>query len=856
MGVWEIAFLSIAYLGILFSLAFWAEKKKAQNKSLINNPLIYALSLAIYCSAWTFYGSVGQITSSGLSFLSVYIGPTLIMILAWGIVRKIIRIAKIHNITNIADFISTRYGKDSRIGLGVTLISLFAGIPYIGLQIKAIAQSFDLITQTTPNNTFYLDPSFVLFIALTLFILVLGPRKFDSSEKHEGMIFTIAIESIIKLIAFIAVGIYIAVQLYQGWQADPQLANIQLPRIETNGGYGNWFIQFILCGVAFLFLPRVFHVAVVEINDEENLKQASWIFPLYMLLINLFVIPLGIAGYAILQGEGMNPDLYVLGLPLHFKSNALAFFVYIGGFSAATGMVIMETMAISSMISNNLIMPLLLQRKGFISENQTKLGSINQNIRRIMIVLIMVLGYIHYRETERLVNLVSVGMTSFVIVAQFAPATLLGIYWKKASRQGALAGISVGFIISAALLFLPSLGISTDTFRIEGLNPISNAAYWSISFNLLILYGVSIMSEQSGKEANQSYLFVDVFEYSQNIESSTIWRGKARLRDLKLALHGFIGKINTEQKIKQIAMANNISLQDVYADPILVTQTEKILAGFVGSTSARLIIASISKEEQIGMSEVIRLLQKSKDLQESNAELVKIDAQKNEFLTTVTHEIRSPITSIRSLSEIMVDHEDISNEERKAFLETIIQESDRLSRLVNQVLDLEKLAAGKANFNMRPIDLADVIEKAMLNFTAIAKQNLVQISVDLTQKRTNRQIEGDFEKLVQVIINLLSNAIKNVEPEKGLIQVRLFENATHLFLAVEDNGIGIDPKFHDQIFEKFKQVDNPNRKIDSSGLGLSISKKIIEMHHGTIQLESSLGHGAKFIIKLPIHKIA
>jgi signal transduction histidine kinase len=364
------------------------------------------------------------------------------------------------------------------------------------------------------------------------------------------------------------------------------------------------------------------------------------------------------------------------------------------------------------------------------------------------------------------------------------------------------------------------------------------------------------MSEQSGKEANQSYLFVDVFEYSQNIESSTIWRGKARLRDLKLALHGFIGKINTEQKIKQIAMANNISLQDVYADPILVTQTEKILAGFVGSTSARLIIASISKEEQIGMSEVIRLLQKSKDLQESNAELVKIDAQKNEFLTTVTHEIRSPITSIRSLSEIMVDHEDISNEERKAFLETIIQESDRLSRLVNQVLDLEKLAAGKANFNMRPIDLADVIEKAMLNFTAIAKQNLVQISVDLTQKRTNRQIEGDFEKLVQVIINLLSNAIKNVEPEKGLIQVRLFENATHLFLAVEDNGIGIDPKFHDQIFEKFKQVDNPNRKIDSSGLGLSISKKIIEMHHGTIQLESSLGHGAKFIIKLPIHKTA
>ena len=852
MGVWEIAFLSIAYLGILFLLAFWAEKKKAQNKSLINNPLIYALSLAIYCSAWTFYGSVGQITSNGLSFLSVYLGPTLVMILAWEFVRKMVRIAKIHNITNIADFISTRYGKDSRIGLGVTLISLFAGIPYIGLQLKAIAQSFDLVTQSTPSTTFYLDPSFLLFISLTLFILVLGPRKFDSSEKHEGMIFTIAMESIIKLIAFLAIGIYISYQIYQGLDATTQHNNISLPSISTNGGYGNWFIQFILCGIAFLFLPRVFHVAVVEIGEEENLKQASWIFPLYMLLINLFVIPLGIAGYALLHTSGLNSDLYVLGLPIFFHSKLLAFIVYFGGFSAASGMVIMETMAISSMISNNLIMPLLLKQKGFFSDNQNKLGSINQNIRRIMIVGIMLLGYAHYRETENLVNLVSVGMTSFVIVAQFAPATILGIYWKKASRQGALAGILIGFTISAALLFLPSFGISTDAFRIEGLNPVSNAAYWSITFNVLALYAVSIISKQNGKDANQSYLFVDVFEYSKNIENSTIWRGKARLKDLKRALTGFIGKINTEQRLKQIAKANNLSLSETFADPILVTQTEKILAGFVGSTSARLIISAISKEEQIGMPEVIHLLQKSKDLQASNAELVKIDAQKNEFLTTVTHEIRSPITSIRSLSEIMVEHEDISQEERKKFLETIIYESDRLSRLVNQVLDLEKLAAGKVNFDMRSVDLGDVIEKAMLNFTAIAQQNQVEINVDVSQKRTQRQIDGDFEKLVQVIINLISNAIKNVEPGKGVIQVRLYENATHICLDVEDNGIGIDPKYHDQIFEKFKQVDNPTRKIDSSGLGLSISKKIIEMHHGTIHLESSLGHGAKFILKLPI----
>jgi signal transduction histidine kinase len=313
-----------------------------------------------------------------------------------------------------------------------------------------------------------------------------------------------------------------------------------------------------------------------------------------------------------------------------------------------------------------------------------------------------------------------------------------------------------------------------------------------------------------------------------------------------------MGKIKAEANLKQFAALHQISLQETYADPRIVNNTEKMLAGFVGSTSARLIISAISKEEKIGVSEVVDLLQKSRDLQQSNYDLRKLDAQKNEFLTTVTHEIRSPITSIRSLSEIMVDHEDISPEERKKFLDTIIQEADRLSRLVNQVLDLEKLDAGKEKFRIEPVKMEAIIEKATQNFIAIAQQNQVSLTVDLSQKRTQRKVLGDFEKLVQVVINIVSNAIKNVEPGSGKIAIRLKENATHICLEIEDNGIGIDPKFHDQIFEKFKQVDNPNRKIESSGLGLSISKKIIEHLHGSIQVQSALGQGALFLIKLPI----
>lgn len=852
MSTWIIAILSISYLGILFFLAAWAEKNKFQKKSLINNPLIYALSLSIYCSAWTFYGSVGQVATNGINFLTVYLGPTFVMILAWGFVRKMIRIAKVHYITNIADFISSRYGKDNRLGQLVTLISVFAGIPYIGLQLKAISESFDLITASNSSVAFYNDPSFFLFIAITLFILTLGPRKFNPSEKHEGMIFAIGIESIIKIVAFLAVGIYITYVVHDGWGEIFTLSQAKLPSVENQGDYGNWFIQLVICGAAFLFLPRVFHVAVVEISEEEHLKQASWIFPLYMVLINFFVIPIGFAGFAYLSGSGMNPDLYVLGLPLHFSSKTMAVIVFIGGFSAATGMVILETIAISSMISNNLFMPILLQGKTFVARNSDQLGSIIHNLRRLFIVSIMIMAYVHYRINEDYVNLVSIGMTSFLVVAQFAPTTIIGLYWKNATRTGAIAGISIGFLISSAMLFLPSVGVSVDTFRFDGFNPIANAGYWSLSINLFTFVSISILTKQSAKEANQAYLFVDVFNYTESVENSTLWRGKAKLKDLKNALAGFMGKIKADASLKQFANLHQISLQETYAHPRIVNNTEKLLAGFVGSTSARLIISAIAKEENIGVSEVVELLQKSRDLQQSNVDLRKLDAQKNEFLTTVTHEIRSSITSIRSLSEIMVDHEDISAEDRKKFLDTIIQEADRLSRLVNQVLDLEKLDAGKQKFYLVPVLVEEVIEKAMQNFVAIAKQNQVNLTFDSYEKRTQSKVLADFEKLVQVVVNIMSNAIKNVEPGTGKISIQLKEDASHIFIEIRDNGIGIDPKFHDKIFEKFKQMDNPNKKIESSGLGLSISKKIIEHLNGTIQVHSSLGQGALFLIKLPI----
>ncbi|WP_064197007.1 MULTISPECIES: sensor histidine kinase [Emticicia] len=897
MNSYILGLISIYYLAFLFLVAYRAEQKSKNDKSIVSNPNIYALSLAVYCTAWTFYGSVGRASTDGLDFLTVYIGPTIVMFLAFPILRKIIRICKNQRLTSIADFISSRYGKNRSLGVLVTVICLLSGIPYIALQLKAISNSFGILTKNVVNNNFWADHTFYIVILLILFTILFGTRNVEATEKHEGMVTAIAVESIIKLIAFLSIGIYVTYWLFDGFD-DIFLKAKNLPSaqnnliIEKNTGLSMWFWHTFLATMAFIFLPRQFQVAVVENVDEKYISRAMWLFPLYMLLINIFVLPITLAG-GIIFGEKANSDMFVLSIPLNFSSELLAILTYIGGFSAATGMIIVETIAISVMVSNNLLMPTFLgvsAFKEFINKNPSRFI---QYIRRLAIALIISLGYFYYKFITEKYSLVSIGMTAFVVVAQFAPSVLGGIFWKRGTQKGAMAGLVGGTVVWFFTLIIPSFvssgviseqimteglfGISLlkpfELFGMVGMDNIAHATFWTLFINSILYVFGSLFTKQTSIEHNQAVLFVDVFQYSKGIENSVIWKGKALVSDIKTLLESFLGAGRTERIIRVFATRNNINLDTRYADARFVNYAEKLLSGIVGTASARMMVSSVAKEEEISLNEVVEILKKSQELmavnkelkqksnelkllteqlQSANEQLKLTDKLKDDFLATVTHEIRTPLTSIKALSEILYDNEDIEHEERQHFLNTIIKESDRLSRLINQVLDLEKFESGKVRIVQESINFQEIINDSLDSIEQLAKEKGVKIKTVIDKNLP--KLIGDRDRLMQVILNLLSNAVKFTEANKGLITITAYNEENNLLFNVIDDGAGIAKEYQELIFDKFYQAhDQTIKKPKGSGLGLAISKRIIELHNGKIWVESEVGKGTKFSFSIPIN---
>ncbi len=901
MNSGTLIFASLLYLAFLFVVAYWAEKQAEKGKSLVTNPYIYALSLAVYCTAWTFYGSVGRAVTNGIEFLAVFIGPTIMMPIWWIVLRKIIRICKVHRITSIADFISSRYGKDATLGVLVTLICIAGILPYIAIQLKAISSSFLIVARSSDNykvnQVFWGDLPFYIAVALSVFTIIFGTRRIDSTERHEGMVTAIAAESIIKLMAFLTTGIFVTYFVFNGFgdifQKASQIPDLRKAFIFNNDGdFSSWFWHVFLSMAAVMFLPRQFQVAVVENVNEKHLNKAMWLFPLYMLLINIFVIPTALGGEILFANQNANPDSYVLAIPLKFNQKILTLFTYIGGFSAATSMIIVETIALSVMISNNLVMPIVLKSKKLQEIFKGNLSNLVNNIRRTSIVLIILLAYLYYKTIAEHYSLVSIGMVSFTAVAQFTPTIIGGIFWKSGNRKGALIGLLVGSLIWFYTLVLPSLvgaGLFPKSimdhglfgleflkpfslFGMKGMDNISHGLFWSFSFNLGCYLYFSITSKASSIEHNQAVIFVDIFEYSGQTANLSIWRGTAYVPDIQLLLNNFFGVKRTEKVIRLFAQKNKINLKDEKADPQLVTYAEKLLAGVVGTASARIMISSISKEEKISTEEVISILKSSQELLSANKSLRKksvelekatselkdaneilqrTDKLKDDFLTTVAHEIRTPLTSIRALSEIVFDNPDMEIEERAHFLGTVVKESDRLGRLINQVLDLEKYESGKQKLNMEDVDIQDIIKDSVDALYQQAKEKGIKIV--FIPDRFAPKFEADRDKLIQVVVNLLSNAIKFCQAQKGEIIIATHYVEGWIYTSIQDNGVGIDKKFHRLIFDKFFQAEDQTiKKPRGSGLGLAISKKILELHNGQIWLESQVGKGSKFTFMISV----
>ena len=904
---WVILLASCAYLGILFAIAFYGDKRADAGRSIIANPYIYALSMAVYATSWTFYGSVGRAAANGVGFLPIYLGPTLMAALWWIILRKMIRISKANRITSIADFIASRYGKSSLLGGLVTVVAVVGIIPYIALQLKAVSNSFTILLQypdivvPAPLKAVYSLGDTALYVALLLaaFTIVFGTRHLDVTERHEGMVAAIAFESLVKLVAFVAVGIFVTFGMHDGFGDifARAAANVDLNKLLTLGGaagtYSSWTSLVFLSMLSVLFLPRQFQIGVVENVNENHVRKAIWLFPLYMFAINVFVLPIAFGGLMQFPGGGADADTFVLTLPMVEKQEGLALFVFIGGLSAATGMVIVETIALSTMICNDLIMPVLLRWKALKLDTMSDLSGLLLGIRRSAIMVLMILGYVYYRAAGEAYALVAIGLVSFAAVAQFAPAMLGGMYWRGATRAGALSGLTIGFLVWLYTLLLPSFAKSgwlplafidhgifgldllkpQELFGLKDLDPISHSLFWSLLANLGCYIGVSLWGKQSAREHTQALLFVDAFKLPN--KGSSLWRGSASVDELRALMRRFLGPRGADEALAEYAARLGCkSVDELPPDADMMHFAETQLAGTIGAASARVMVASVVKEEPLGLDEVLNILdetsqviaysrkleEKSRELEATSAELRRANVQlkeldrlKDDFISTVTHELRTPLTSIRALTALLHEDPEMDATQRIRFLGIVIKESERLTRLINQVLDMAKIESGNAEWRTSEIDLKEVIEDAVSATSQLVRDNRVALLVDLPHEVP--LITADRDRLMQVLLNLISNAVKFCDSTDGQVNIKLSEEQDTLRVDVSDNGQGIRLEDQKIIFEKFRQVGNTlTGKPQGTGLGLSISRQIVSHFGGRLWVESLPGGGATFSFTMPLSK--
>ncbi|OWV28286.1 sensor histidine kinase [Halomonas campaniensis] len=899
---------AFGYLALLFVVAAWGDRRAEQGRSIIGSPTVYALSIAVYCTAWTFYGSVGRAAEYGPSFLLIYLGPTLAMLLAPFVIRKMVRIAARQRITSIADFISARYGKSTSLGALVALMALISITPYIALQLKAITVSHAVLINypraadtTLVDEHFWMDKSLWVALVLAVFIILFGTRHLDASERHEGMVAAIAVESIVKLVAFMAVGVFVVFVMFEGpaalfeqVAATPALVDsMRLDRVP--GGVTGWVGMLVLAFLAFLTLPRQFQVLVVENVDEQHLTRASWLFPLYMLLINLFVIPIALAGLLLGVSAG-DPDSFVLTLPLSAGLEGLPLLVFIGGLSAATGMVIVETIALSTMVSNQLVMPLLLRSRRLHLSTKGELAGWLLGIRRIAIVLILLLGYLYHALIGDSYSLVTIGLVSFAGAAQFAPSLLIGLYWRGATRQGATVGLIAGFLIWCYTLLLPGFAQSgwLDTslltegpwgiawlmpyglFGLENWDIYTHSLLWSMLANMGLLVGVSLFTRPTPLEQTQAALFTEAMHPNLQTTSlsTSLWRGQTTQGALKELLVRYLGA-QTTRRVFSHSGSKSTYAADEPATAELITRAEQALAGALGSSSARVLINSVVRGEALDIESILsildttsqtleynrRLEQKSQELvqigeelRSANERLRELDRLKDEFVAMVSHELRTPLTSIRAFAEILRDSGQLPDEKRQHFLGVIVHESQRLSRLIEEILDLARLESGRLTLNPVPLDLADL---ARHSIDAIAHLHEERgIALDVSLEADPAMVVGDHDRLEQVIINLLDNAGKFADREQPKVRLTLYRHRRHFRLSVEDNGAGISEDERERVFEKFHQIqqddDIPRGRPRGSGLGLPISRGIIAHLGGRLWVEDAktLG-GACLTLELP-----
>ncbi len=905
------------YLLLLLAVANYGEKISKRPYSFFQNPYVYSLSLAVYCTSWTYYGSVGTASNNGFLFLTIYLGPTIAIVLWWEILRKLTRLKNRFNMTSIVDFISVRYNKSEGLAILATLFVLFGLTPYISLQLKAIIQTLNILSATTDNQV-KIGPYVVL--AMTLCSVLFGMRKLNTTERHPGMVLVLAVECLLKLGAFLAVGIFVTYFLNHG------VTDIlsKIPQVYTGDqlsfmGHGEhhetltWITYLILGFSAILFLPRQFHIAVIENNNEKHIKTAKWVLPLYLFLINLFVLPIAVGG----RIAGLSPlkaDYFVLMLAQLKGNTFFTLLVFLGGFSAAAGMIMIETVTISTMISNNIFLPVFNRTRplSFLTRHLLK-------TRWLCALMIMIFSYIYMLIVGDQLNLVSIGMISFAAVLQFAPLIIGALYSTKGSKAGAYAGFTAGAVVWFYTLVVPSLvasgfldqSIATEglfhfsflrpeaLFGLEGVSSLTHAVFWSMIFNISCYILFSLLFPPSVTEQKIAEEFVKAlprennedFDLGPDYETISLSHKKNDIQELLARYCSFeeaeliwktslqkIG-IESKEKISVLKLAE------------LTSEVEKALSGFIGTAAAH---NSIVRSQIIGPAEnesltqiysglltnlrinpaelkkqIILYREKEKLMQKETevlADLVQkkaeeLEEQKNltfhaskmaalgEMAAGIAHEINNPL-SIISLNNHMLLHQIEQDHVDKEGLKRFVKNIDlTVMRISKIITGLRTISRDDSKEDFAMNRFGDILDDVLALSGEKFKVHGIELRTNIDDSVVNLQFKCRRVQLSQVLINLLGNAYDSVEKLEHP-WISLEAKINKGFLEIRVSDSG--PGIPLELQEKIFQPFFTTKEVGKgTGLGLSLSSSIIRAHKGEIAIDNSSPH-TTFVIKIPI----
>ncbi len=878
----------LAYVAFLFAVAFVVERRASRGiMGFLRSPLVYTLSLSIYCTAWTFYGAVGYAARSGLEFLTIYLGPTLVFVGWWWVLRKLVRIGRQQRVTSIADLISSRYGKSNLLGVLVTVIAVVAATPYIALQLQSVTLSFGVFASDAPAGWALpnRDATAVwVAVGLALFTILFGTRNLDAKEQHHGIVMAIAVEAVVKLVALVAVGIFVVWGLAGGPLA--MVARIQA--FDSPGWVmqpGRWTGLIFVSAAAVICLPRMFQVMVVENVDEGHLARASWAFPLYLFLMSLFILPIAVVGMERMPAD-TNPDMLVLTLPLAEGQGGLAMLAFLGGFSSATSMVIVETIALATMLSNHVMMPAWL----WLRPRAAMAGDLRGWVlaaRRLSIMVVLGLGLGYFRLSGGSAALASIGLIAFAGMAQVLPALIGGIFWRGATKTGAMAGLSIGFATWAFTLFLPSFGaegglpaqvFETGLFGISalrpqalfglvGMDPLMHAIFWSLALNTAAFALGSILSFPDPVERIQGAAFVNAFDSEAQAERLGWTHGQAEPEALLAMAQRILGEDALSFfEIEARDQGKAGFLPDL--TPGFLAGLERRLAGSVGAATAHAMISQLFGRATVTVEDLLAVATESahimeysarledkqeelsrtaRQLREVNEKLTQISVQKDAFLSQISHELRTPMTSIRAFSEIVAEG-GLPLAQVSDFGRIINDEAVRLTRLLDDLLDLSVLESGTVQLNLGVANLGQMIDRAL----AAASQTRSERSFDVRRDYMAEAIHlrTDPDRLVQVFINLISNARKYCDAADPVLRISVRQKSGRVVVDFTDNGSGIPKQSQGLIFEKFARLTDQTRA-GGAGLGLAICREVMANLGGTVAYLPGQ-KGAAFRVTLPL----